>query len=59
MPIFVYDAQLRVTAETKEEADYALYDAAQAVDGTGATLVVLDAYGVEDADTGEEMRPVK
>ena len=58
MPIFVYDAQLRVTAETKEEADYALYDA-QAVDGTGATLVVLDAYGVEDADTGEEIRPVK
>ncbi len=56
---FVYDAYVRVTARSKDEVDrrlaqlesvYAMLD--------DVSLSVLDAFGIEDPDTGEEIRPV-
>ena len=57
--VFLYDTYVGVTAETKEEADILLGRVEVAIRAIpGASLAVCQAWGCEDADTGEEVRPV-
>lgn len=57
--IFIYDVYVRVTAHSKEEADQRLSEVERAVAATRhCTILLFDAYGVEDAETGEELRQV-
>lgn len=54
---FIYDATVRISADSKEEADELLTGLEWLVDDRGFGLAILDAYGIEDAITGEEIRP--
>ncbi|MDQ6766015.1 MAG: hypothetical protein M3Z22_07950 [Verrucomicrobiota bacterium] len=57
--IFSYDAYVRVEANSKEEADDLLQRAEGIVEAiNGVSLSLFDAYGIEDAETGEELRQV-
>ena len=55
---FVYDTYVCIVAENKEEADAKLEEIERAVEAAGGGLSVFPAYGIEDAETGEEIRPV-
>jgi len=54
----VYDTYVCIVAENKEEADAKLEEIERAVEAAGGGLSVFPAYGIEDAETGEEIRPV-
>jgi hypothetical protein len=57
--VFIYDAYVRIEADSKATADLRLQITEQAVDALdGVTLSLFDAYGIEDARTGEELRQV-
>lgn len=57
--VFIYDTHVRIQAATKEEADARLMDLEIEVDAMGGTeLVVFDAFGIEDLETGAEIRSV-
>jgi hypothetical protein len=56
---FLFDVYLHIEADTKAQADQRRSFIEQVVDAmTGCSLVTFDAYGIEDAATGEEIRPV-
>ena len=58
--IYVFDTHVCIEAETKEEADVLLEQAKATIETVpGASLAVFSAWGVQTADTGEEIRPVK
>ena len=57
--IYIYDTSIRVFADSKEEADEKLADLEATIEHCGSYLTVFDAYGTEDAETGEELRPVE
>lgn len=59
MLVFVYDTHVRIEATSKEDADKRLMDVEIEVDAMGGTeLVVFDAWGCEDLETGDEIREV-
>lgn len=55
---FIYDAYVRIGADSKEEADARLDALDDVITAAGATLSIFDAFGIDDAQTGEELRPV-
>lgn len=56
--VYTYDTYVCIVAETKEEADEKLADIESVIEHLGSSLTVFPAYGIEDAETGEEIRPV-
>jgi hypothetical protein len=57
--VFIYDAYVRISAHSKEEADRKVALVESTVDGMRHSLLELfDAYGVEISDTGVELRQV-
>lgn len=57
--IFLYDAYLVVYADSKEEADIELGQLVETIESAGAQVNVFDAWGQEDAETGDTLREVE
>lgn len=55
---FIYDTSVSIDADSKEEADQRFGELEGIVESHGASLVGYDAYGILDAETGEELRPI-
>jgi len=56
---FVLDAYIRIIAHSKVEADRKAAEIERTIDGMPrCSLQLFDAYGVEDAETGDELRQV-
>lgn len=57
--VYVFDTYVRIEADDEDEARDILSEVESIVDGTPqSTLVIFDAYGIEDNETGEEIREV-
>lgn len=57
--IYIYDAYVRIWANSKEEADEKLQVIEATIDAVPtASLQLFDAYGIEDAHSGLELRQV-